>query len=527
MSKEKKDDIIFTGALFAVYIIISICLLSIYRYQINDDGISYITIAQKYLHADFHNAINGFWGPLLSILLVPFLFFNIDPQLASKILGIILGLFTILGMLNLSNKFQLSETSKKAILIISSIITVSFVFSYITPDLLMTCLLVWYFNILFDNKYYTKKYFGLWAAILGGLAYLARNYALPFFLVHFVLYNVFIYIKKDNTHKRNILTNFITGLLVFSLMSGIWICLISNKYGYFTIGNAGKYNSILVGSHYKGQPMGYMGLMKPVNNTSVSVWEDPSYIIQPDWSPFDSLSDFIWQVEVALKNVVLLNRSLLPLGVVSIILLLYITLLINSYKKNKKELDPNLHHLMLAIAIYCSGYILFSNLEQRYFWIVDLLLLFVGGFLVEYLLKEKLSEFMRKVMKYGVKYVLLVYIIFSLTGLLIFASGGFKEGYAFAHEIEEKYNLHGNIATNGNWHESLYISYYLGLRFYGIPKKESANVQLNEIIHNNIDYYFIWNESNDEHEKLKSFKEITNGGYKSLKIYSVKLGGNK
>ncbi|MHC4720172.1 MAG: hypothetical protein ACYSYT_06835, partial [Planctomycetota bacterium] len=53
-------------------------LVGHYRYQINPDGISYISVAQKYLAGDFAGAINGYWGPLYSWLLMPFLYFGIE-----------------------------------------------------------------------------------------------------------------------------------------------------------------------------------------------------------------------------------------------------------------------------------------------------------------------------------------------------------------------------------------------------------------------------------------------------------------
>ena len=60
----------------ATYMILGIILLPHYQYVINADGFSYVTIAQKYAHGDFSNAINGYWGPLISWLLSALLLFN-------------------------------------------------------------------------------------------------------------------------------------------------------------------------------------------------------------------------------------------------------------------------------------------------------------------------------------------------------------------------------------------------------------------------------------------------------------------
>ncbi len=54
-----------------LYFVFGLFLLNYYQYILNSDGISYISIAQKYMVGDFGNAINGYWGPLLSWLMIP------------------------------------------------------------------------------------------------------------------------------------------------------------------------------------------------------------------------------------------------------------------------------------------------------------------------------------------------------------------------------------------------------------------------------------------------------------------------
>ena len=74
-----------------IYLIVGLAIIEKYHYQINPDGISYISIAQKYLAGDFANAINGYWGPLLSWCLMPFLAFNSDALLMAKVLAMLTG----------------------------------------------------------------------------------------------------------------------------------------------------------------------------------------------------------------------------------------------------------------------------------------------------------------------------------------------------------------------------------------------------------------------------------------------------
>jgi hypothetical protein len=55
MSSEKptRSGDLFLYAVIGVYLLIGLLLFPLYRYQINPDGISYISIAQKYLSGVF------------------------------------------------------------------------------------------------------------------------------------------------------------------------------------------------------------------------------------------------------------------------------------------------------------------------------------------------------------------------------------------------------------------------------------------------------------------------------------------
>ena len=177
------------------YSMLGIFLLKYYQYIVNSDGISYISIAQKYISGDFGNAINGYWGPFYSWLLMPFLFFGSTPQYAvysAKIMSLIIGFFTIIGVRSLSYRFEMYEMIRSIILF--SIIPIILYFSLIltTPDLLATCLLVYYLNVIFNPNYMDKLYYGVLCGTIGAIAYLCKSFAFPFFISHFLLFN-FIY----------------------------------------------------------------------------------------------------------------------------------------------------------------------------------------------------------------------------------------------------------------------------------------------------------------------------------------------
>ena len=71
---KDKRVILFIVILF--YLSLSFILLGHYLHVFNDDSISYLTIANEYEDGNFSAAINGYWSPLFSWLMVPFLYFQ-------------------------------------------------------------------------------------------------------------------------------------------------------------------------------------------------------------------------------------------------------------------------------------------------------------------------------------------------------------------------------------------------------------------------------------------------------------------
>ena len=86
-----------------------------------------------------------------------------------------------------------------------------------------------------------------------------------------------------------------------------------------------------------------------------------------------------------------------------------------------------------------------------------------------------------------------------------------------------QYNVHGNIASNDKWQKSLYVSFYLGSKYYGQVKSNANDLELkNELESNNINYYLVWGDSKSNSELLSQYPEITGGKMKDIKVYIIK-----
>jgi hypothetical protein len=504
-----------------LYLALGILLLGYYQYQINPDGVGYIQTAEKYLTGDFYGAVNAYWGPLLSWLLMPFLFFNQTQAYAlysTKLLSLIVGFFTIIGVRQLSYRFEMDETIRSTVLLMMVPILLYFSLSVTTPDLLIVCVLVFYLVIIFNPNYPDKVYYALLCGALGAVAFLGKSFLFPFFIAQFLVLNMFHYYRcrRDRNQKKKVTRNLIMGFLAFLLISGVWIALISSKEEKLTFGTAGEYNHALVGPESNGFPQFSQGLSAPgeINQEQA---------VKP-WSPFESWSNFQYQLKLIWNNTKQTLSIYQYYSFLSIIIIIScLLLLIRPFNKFTDEGGrETLLYSLTTLIIFSGGY-LPVLVEERYLWPMYVLLILMGGYLINLLFKTNL--FKKLNFKNLLKVALLV--IFALSFILMplnFLSHNLNTGkdiYTLSNTLKTSYNVHGNIATNDRLIDTQYVSFYLNTTFYGQSKKNISDQELQSQLEKyNIDYYFIWGDS--AAHLLSGYHEITDGKIKDLRIYSKK-----
>lgn len=520
-------------AMFLIIFLISgVYLLQYYQYTMaGPDLVSVISIAKLYAAGDFKNAVNGYWGPLFSWFLVPFLLFKSTPFFAlysTKILSLIIGFFTIIAIRLLSYRFEMNENIRiiSLFLMVFVILYISLAPIFYPMDLLLIFFIVCYLYFIFDPEYPDKLSSGVWCGIIGALAFLTKAYAFPFFLVHFVLFNLLHYFKGLSREKRKkVLKNLFLGLVIFFIISGSWGAVISSKYGELTIGTSGKYNYELVGPDQNLEGLVvipiYLGFMEPSNEKAVSAWEDPSYHKLTTWNNLESWKSFKYQLNIIKDNFFKTMDIISSFSYFSLIILLaYILMCIQPVKRLLSQGD--VLYPLLTVVLYCAGY-LYIWTELRYLMLVYILLILMGGYLLNILYKNEIFTDSRKVVLTLI--FIISFLIMPLSGLDLS-----QYGYKDVHEginLSTEYNLQSNIASNDDYWRSMKFSYFLNAHYYGTSKitwKDSYSDSELEKDFNTykIDYYVVWGNSNVNSRLLSKYKEITGGKINDLKIYSIK-----
>lgn len=500
-----------------VYVILGAFLIQFYRYQINFDGIMYISIAKKYAHGDFYNAINGCWGPLFSLLLVPFIKFNVDPLLSAKILNLILGIFILCGIRLLSYRFQINNTVITIITLVSIPIIWSFAFSYITPDLLLLCFLIYYLYIIF-NPFYLNHFIknNILCGIIGGFAYSTKHFAFPFFITHFFLMNLIFFISvKSKKGKINLIKGLIIGYSFFFLLSGIYIFAIYNKYQIF------NYNTITRFAKYMNAPWvkdinSERGFIVPPNN-SIYAGEDPFYLEYGDktWSPLNSWFLFNYKIKKIIKNFNEQRWVLERFSYMSLILL-FVYLFI-SYKNIITKKYNSLEFLTsLTILLYMGGYMYGTvHNDDRYYWIIYILLLLISGNLISATYNK--FNITKPQIIFLSAITFLTFCNYPYQALKNNHHDNYLNVFNLSKELKDKYGIKGNIASNDEFNRSLFIAYYIDCKYFGISLKYKIEEILDKILEFKIDYYLIWNNK-DSNSILESINKEAGKKYPPIKL---------
>lgn len=515
--RNNKDIIL----ILAIYFSLAILMLKYYQYNLFNDDISYINIARGYARGEWYESINGYWSPLISFLTTPFLLFNSEPFYAlyiSKLVSIIIGFFTIIGINRLIKVFEFNKTIKRALLISILPFVLFFSLFYNTPDLLVACVLIYYLSFIFSSNYFNNSYYGILCGLIGALAYFSKSFAFYFFIAHFLLFNLIYYFKELNKkRKRNILRNLVLGFIVFFCISGLWVGAISEKYDKFTISTSGQYNYAFIGPQSLGHPSFSSGLFKPPTKVATSSWDDPSYFKINQWNPLNSWENFQYELVMIWKNIltsIFIIESFLPVAVIVVISSLWFIFKSKSKKTSKEKLS----YLLITIGIYLGGYTLIF-IEWRYLWLIFFLLIISGFYLIDNLSKNR---------DISIKFrnIFLILLISSILfipvyGIITNASND-DSIYKVSNALKNDYGVHGNIASDGNWGIMICTSYFMNAKYYGITKKTNNSADLQrELENNNIDYYFIWETSDDL--QLTNYSEMNIGKNHNFRIYSKKL----
>ena len=258
------------------YVAICLAISRKYLYITTPDWVSYVTVAEKYLHGHFADAVSGHWSPLISWLLVPFLAMHVPAEVAVKWINLPCGIGVLLSTWTLTGMLELERRYRRAAVASVTVVVVDWTLTLVGPDLLLLALLLGYFCWILRPNFCERIGDALATGLIGAVCYYAKGYAFPFFVVSFPLMVLWKGWANQTAPRKQMVT-LAAGFAVFLILTLPWVAALSSKYGHLTLNTASEF-AFKWAAPNTPDPVFNAGLLPPPYEGSVNFWEEPNRI---------------------------------------------------------------------------------------------------------------------------------------------------------------------------------------------------------------------------------------------------------
>lgn len=348
-------------------------------YQNFSDATHYLWLADKYAEVDWKNAINTYWGPMISWLLVLLKPIINEPFVRFRILQILLGALTIVLVNKILNK-KLGLGGKHYLYTLAFVPAIaSYVWFYLTPDLLLLCGVLLFIHILI-NYDASSKYGFIKLALMGSVLFFIKSMGLYLFIL--TIAGKFVF-ERNQWNWMSLFAHIKIGLLTLIFVAP-WIYLISQKHGSFTLGTGAehnyKMNSPLITPDIYGElgnPHHNGKLVEPKPADSFDSWMEPMQEPYLSWEGYSGAEIRSVYTQIIIKNLKSVRSMYFGLDIGTLFVLLLIAGFI-VWRKQSIQFIKDEKVLFFILACNIVLYLPFFFMD-RYTWpgVMALFLLFV------------------------------------------------------------------------------------------------------------------------------------------------------
>lgn len=515
----------YSSCLFAAIVFIAalVVIFPFYQYYIDPDATAYLTVAKRYAAGDYHRAINGYWSPWaiwLTALLMKAGIASFKAAIivnAAGALGFLFVSHSLMLLFRMRNDFRWLVNAALSIFLLYAVFWQSF------DDLWECFFLLAVLRVMLKDNFISRPSLWVLAGFLGALAYLAKAYAFPFFILE-VACCTFLMDRLQAAGKKNWRKVSAVCIITMLVFSSPWIYLLHDKYGIWTTGTAGPLNTswYLVGHPYWKDGIG--SLLPPVYDDSPSYWEDAWYVNGDTPHFWSSPKLFLLQIVKAGYNLLKFMQSINELTAFFIVAIVAAVIIIFS-KRSVEQSYIKLKVLSLSFLLFPLGYVL-VNFQGRYLWyMLPLCIVIIGCALQSSNRFNQLTVFMQRVAVVVFAFSIIAWPLWGLKDLL---NKG-KAEYLTAQALR-KQGIQGSFATNIPYgpktQDIVRLSYFSGNSYYNMPVPASKDDLLRDISRYRVKYYFHfydgkWDEFAFSDEMGKTYPEVTGGEILGLKVFII------
>ncbi len=370
----------------AIYLLLSVLFyFPLCHYLDCNDTLQYIVLARHYASGDLMHAINDYWGPLLSWILVPFIRFGAQGFFVLKIIQVFIGSGVLLLTCLLLDQKTVPDKYRIFFKLAAVPLILCFALLNGTPDLLV---LFWMLMLLLllskPGPYFSSLKSALKCGIIGALLYFTKTAGFFFFLTLFTVLHAYFFFFRKETERTRVVRFFLCGTGTFLLLALPWIIVLSNTYEKPTFSSSGAYNFGIIGPAINPEVYGelnhpfYMGkLYEPSDPLALNAWESPSAADVPHWNPLHSKAGLKHYLRVIWKNIRSIQSYNFGADPGTILVLGWLLLLAIKKKKAFSFFSENL--ILLFFPVLLSLSYIFVLVNHRYVWLNDVVILILAA----------------------------------------------------------------------------------------------------------------------------------------------------
>ncbi|WP_276133543.1 hypothetical protein [Polluticoccus soli] len=493
-----------------------------YQYFVDPDATAYLTISRRYAADDFARAVNGYWSPWscwLTALGIKTGLAAFPAAIIANALGALCFLFvshSLFILFAIERRLQWALNSALAGFLLYATFKQTF------DDLWECVFLLTSLRVMLSAGYLHRPRLWVLNGVIGVLAYFAKAYAFPFFILNTVCCSYFLSRLEDEKGNGWIKAS-VFPVVVMIVCSSWWIYLLYNKYGIITTSTAGTLNTSW---YLVGHPLwadGIKALVPPIYHDSPYYWEDP-YLVNGDTPHFwNGLRLFLLQIVKAGFNLLKMVKSM---GEISAFMLATWILAwgVLFASRLRMVFDRKLRVLTLSFLLFPLGFVLI-NFEARYIWYMLPLSMVLGALAI-----QRFRENMGGYAKIVAAVFALSYLVWPIWDMKGMANEGRTE-----HQTAKKLkalNVNGSFTANVVYGPQMpavaRLAYFSGCRYYNMPHSDVPKQQLlQEMRRYRVKYYFHYQPNIDGNdfqfrdEAGVPFPEVSQGRLSGLKVFLV------
>lgn len=380
MNERTGFNKLLTG-LFIIASIIGLYFQFSYHKFLNNDTLSYINLAERYVAGDWQHAISGFWSPMYTWLLCICKLIGLPIPQSCYVINFLAAALGLYVLCKLARRYLTQPLFYIGFSLYALLLMLFYAMSSLTPDLMAAvfCLL---FLLLVTNKQFAFNKRIQWlAGLVAAFAYFSKLYNfVPIHLFMFAWLAYTFYSHGRNQSKQ--LIPIIRTYGIFILLSCAWITTISIHEGQLVVTTAGKFNHNFMSPDYGGVYPTNARLIAPPFAKAYSAHTNPAHLLDEyNWSPFNDSRSFWHQVNLIKTSVLELIRVIDATGAKWFLLIASLLILYINRKKIKIDRNNGLKKITWFFICYPLLYLPLFVLDRYvlvFIILFHLLLFFVA-----------------------------------------------------------------------------------------------------------------------------------------------------